>query len=85
MNHLVIRTFASASGALLSFHRRTATQPAIIKFGNTSAEVNPADLPASSALQAAYPAGAINPSSDAAGHARVTVPAQSLCVYTHPR
>jgi hypothetical protein len=36
-------------------------------------------------LQAAYPAGGATPTSDAAGQARVTVPAQSLRVYTHPR
>lgn len=78
---------ATASGALLSYQRRTAGAAATvaINFGNAAAEAVLTGLPAHTTLQAAYPAGAAPLTSDAAGQARVTVPAQSLRVYTHPR
>jgi alpha-amylase len=78
---------AAATGTLLTYQRRTATQAATvaINFGSTAAEASLTGLPASATLQAAYPAGGTNATSDAAGQARVTVPAQSLRVYTHTR
>ncbi|HEY0953556.1 MAG TPA: alpha-amylase family glycosyl hydrolase [Roseateles sp.] len=78
---------ATASGTLLTFQRRTATQGAVvaINFGSSAAEASLTGLPAHTTLQTTHPASSANIASDAAGQARVTVPAQSLRVYTHPR
>ncbi len=78
---------ANASGTLLSFQRRTATQAAIvvINFGSVAAEASLTGLPANATLQAAHPTGGTNAASDAAGQVRINIPAQSLRVYTTTR
>ena len=78
---------AVATGTLLSFLRRTATQTAVvlINFGTAAGDATVTGLGANAALQAAYPSGGSNAAADAAGQARLTVPAQSLRVYTATR
>jgi len=78
---------ASAAGTLLSYQRRTATQGAVvlINFGTAPVDAVITGLPLGTTLKAAHPAGGADTASDAAGQARVTVPAQSLLVYTHTR
>ncbi len=75
---------ADATGAVMSFQRRTATQTAVvaINFGATAASASLTGLPANATLQAAYPAGSAPATADANGQARLDLPAQSLRVYT---
>jgi len=72
---------------VLTFQRRTGTQgvAVVINFGASEAQVSLAGLPANAPLQAAYPTGSAGIGSDAAGQARLTLPAQSLRVYTFAR
>jgi glycosidase len=76
-----------ATGTVLSFQRRVTGQGVVValNFGTSDVALTVSGLPASAALQAAYPAGGSNVTGTPDGQALFNVPAQSLRVYTFAR
>jgi glycosidase len=74
---------AAASGTTLSFQRVQGNERAVvmINYGNTTANITAAGLPANAALVNAFPASGTDAAADAGGSATVNVPAQSVRVF----
>jgi glycosidase len=75
---------ASAQDTLLSFQRQTASQTVVVvlNFGTASADAVVRGLPTGATLQANYPTPGPDVTAAADGSARVTLPPQSLRVFT---
>ncbi len=75
---------AAASGSAISFQRHLGSERTlvVVNYGSGTATVSVGGLPANASLASAYPGGGADLAAGADGSAAVTLPAQSLRVFS---